>query len=211
MIGTVEQLAALAVLVFAVALTLSRSPEAAVTILAWAAVPQAVLAVVLAASGGLPLLYPDALAILAVKGLWAPRLLRRGVPLPEKSYGQRASLSPTVILIASGLVTLMCLRLAAAILPHEATPLGVALAAMAVGFGGVAVRSELWSQAAGMLAGEAGLMTMILVLARGLPPAGEALALAEVVFLAVLLSALTRLVQAIHGAPDSALLRGLRG
>ncbi len=60
MIGTVEQLAAAAVLVLAVALTLFRSPEAAVTILAWAAVPQAVLAVVLAAAVGRPQLYADA-------------------------------------------------------------------------------------------------------------------------------------------------------
>ncbi len=146
-----------------------------------------------------------------MKGIWAPRLLRRGVARPERSYGQRTSLSPTAILIAAGLVTLMCLRLAAAILPAEATALGLALAAMAVAFGGAAVRSELWSQAAAMLAGEAGLMTMLLVLTRGLPPAGEVLALAEVVLLAALLSGLTRPVQAILGAPDSALLRGLRG
>lgn len=211
MIGTVETLAALAVLVLAVALTLARSPEAAIDLLAWAAVPQSVLAAVLAGWGGLPLLYPDALAILIVKGWWAPRVLGRGVRQPEASYGQRSTLSATAILLAAALVTLICLRLAVAILPLRATALGLSLAAMCVGFGGVALRSELWSQGAGMLMGEAGIMTMILVLAAGLPPLGETLALAEVVLLALLLAALTRLVQALHGAPDSSFLRGLRG
>lgn len=211
MIGTVETLAGMAVLLLAVSLTLARAPEAAIDLLAWAAVPQAVLALVLAGWRGLPLLYADAMAILIVKGLWAPRILRRGVRQPERSYGQRSTLSATAILLAAGLVTLICLRVAAAILPLQAAALGLSLAAMCVGFGGVALRSELWSQGAGMLMGEAGIMTMILVVASGLPPLGETLALAEVVLLAVLLAALTRLVHTLHGAPDSTFLRGLRG
>jgi hydrogenase-4 membrane subunit HyfE len=207
----VEVLAATSVLVLAVGVLLARSPGAGVTLYALAAVPQAVLAMILAARG-VPWLWLDAAAILAVKGLWAPRLLRRAVPPDPRLYGQQAAFSPAMLLCAVAAVTLLCLRVSGRIAgAAEGQALGLALAALLVGLSAAAIRSELWAQAAGILCGEAGLMTGIFVLAGGLPPVGETWALAEVLVLAAVFAVVTRRVHAHHGAATSRLLRGLRG
>ncbi len=211
MVATVEMLGAVTVLVLAVALMLARSPEAAVLILAWASVPQAAIAAALAGWSGMPVLFADAAAILVVKGFWAPRVLGGGIRHQGEVYGYRAAFSSAVLLVGTGAVTLICLRVGTAILPVSGPALGFGLAAMFTGFWTAAIRSELWSQAAGMLMGEAGLMTAALVLSAGLPPVGEILALAEVVLLATILAGMTRLVKATFGSADSGLLRGLRG
>jgi hydrogenase-4 membrane subunit HyfE len=207
----VEGLAAAVLLILAAALLVARTPEAAAHIYAWAAVPQAAMAVALAGWAGIPELYLDAAAILLIKGLWAPRLLRRAVPNQGEVFGLQARRSATVLFVGAAAVTLLCLRLANLIYPLRDVPLGLALAALFVGFGSAALRSELWSQAAGILMGEAGLMASALVLTAGFPPLGEAFALAEVVVLAAILAAVSRLVHATHGATDARLLRGLRG
>ncbi len=209
--STVETFTAATVLVLAVALMLARTPEAAAALFAWAAVPQAVLAVALAGWAGMPVLFPDAAAMLLVKGLWAPRLLRRGLRHRGEVYGQRAAFSGSTLLLGAVAVMLLCLRLGMIILPATGVALGLSLAAMFVGLGTAAVRSELWSQAAGMLMGEAGLMTAALVVSAGLPVVGETFALAEVVLLAAVLAAVTSLVRASHGGADIRFLRGLRG
>ncbi len=211
MIAAVEGLCAAIVLMLAVALLVARTPEASAAIYAWAAVPQAAIAVALAGWAGMPELYLDAAAILFVKGIWAPRLLRGALPHRGEVYGLQARRSAATLLAGAAAVTLLCLRLSQAVLPARGVALGLGLAAMFVAFGAAAVRSELWSQAAGMLMGEAGLLTAVLVLAAGLPPVGEALALAELVLLAGVLATLTRLVRRTHGAADARVLRGLRG
>lgn len=207
----VETLGAAIVLLLAVALMLARTPEAAAAIFAWAAVPQAVIAVALAGWGGMPELFADAAAMLLVKGLWAPRLLRRAIRHNGEVYSQHAAFSPSALLLGAAALSLLCLRVSLMILPDTGVALGLGLSAMFVGLGTAAIRSELWAQAAGMLMGEAGLMTAALVLSSGLPPVGETFALAEVVLLATVLASVTRLVRATYGSADSQLLRGLRG
>ncbi len=207
----VETLGAVAVLVLAVTLMLARTPEAAATIYAWAVVPQAVIAVALGGWAGRPELFADAALMLVIKGLWAPGLLRRAVRHDGEVYGQHAAFSASALLLGAAALSLLCLWVGLAILPRAGVALGLGLAAMFVGWGTAAVRSELWAQAAGVLMGEAGLMTAALVLASGLPPLGETFALIEVVLLATLLGSGTRLVRATHGSHDSRLLRGLRG
>ena len=205
-------LCAAALLALAVALLLARTPEATAGLYAWAALPQAVLAVVVGtATGAWPVLYPDALAMLLIKGIWAPRLLRRAVRHDGEVYGQRAAWSAAALLAAAGALTLLGLRLGLDLDAPLGVPLGLSLAAMFVGFGTTAMRRELWSQSGGLLLAEGGLMGAVLVLASGLPALGEALALTEVVLLAAVLGAVTRSVVAVHGAADSRLLRRLRG
>jgi hydrogenase-4 membrane subunit HyfE len=210
-IPVVEGLASAAVLILAAGLLVARTPEAAAGIYAWAAVPQAAIAAALAGWGKMPELYLDAAAILLVKGLWVPRLLRQVVRHEGEVYGLHARRSASVLFVGAAAVTALCLRLSQLILPSAGVALGLALGAMFVGFGTAALRSELWSQAAGMLMGEAGLLTAALVLTAGLPPLGEAFSLAEAVLLASILAAVTRLVGRTHGAADARALRGLRG
>jgi hydrogenase-4 membrane subunit HyfE len=209
--AAVETLAAATVLILAVVLMVTRSPEASSGVYALASLPQAAVVVALALQAGRGGFLPDAAAILVVKGLWAPRLLRHAVRHGGEIYGQQAAFSPSVLFAGAAGVVLLGLRLGTAVSSEAGVPLGLGLAAMLVGFGTVAVRPELWSQAAGLLMGEAGLATTVLVLAAGLPPLGEALAFGEVLALAAVLRLVARMVTETHGAADARLLRGLRG
>lgn len=207
--ATLEPMASAAILAIAVLTLLSRSASAAWFYYACAAIPQAVLCVALGVTRDLPLLFADAAVILAVKGLWAPGILRRG--LRTTTFGTAAQWSPPVLLLGLSVITLLSLGLGRRMAPHHPAAAAMAVAAMVVAFGTAAVRPELWSQATGMLIGEAAITTLILVLAAGLPPIAELFALAEVVFLAVTLAAMGHLAMHAHRASDARDLRRLRG
>lgn len=206
---TLEAMAAATVLAIALLTLLTRSAPAAWLFYACAAVPQAVLCVALGVTRGLPLLFVDAAAILTVKGLLAPAILRRG--FRATTFGNASHWSPTVLLLALSVITLLSLGLGPLLAPHHPAAAAMAVDAMVVAFGSASVRPELWSQATGMLIGEAAITTLILVLAAGLPPIAEIFALAEVVFLAVTLSAMGHLAMHAHRTVDARDLRRLRG
>jgi hydrogenase-4 component E len=209
--AAVTTLAAAAVLILAALLTVSRSPEAAARVYALASLPQAAVVAGLAVWGGRPLWLLDAAAVLVVKGLWVPRILRGAVRHRGEVYGQHAAYSAPTLFVVAGGVALLCLRVGLVVSAAVGVPLGLSLAALVVGFGTVVVRPELWSQASGLLMGEAGLTTAVLVLAGDLPPWAEALAFAELLALGVVLRLVSRMVVEVHGAADARLLRGLRG
>lgn len=212
MTATVETLGAAAALLLAAALLVARTPEACTALYAWAAVPQAAVAAALAARGGAPELWLDAVAILLVKGLWVPGLLRRGQRGGGTVYSLQARGSSFTLFVGAGLVTLICLRLGQAVGEGAAgTALGLAVAGSFIGFSAAAVRTELWTQAAGILSAEGALTIGALVLVGGLGPIGELLVLLEVPALAAVLAVVARLAHATHGAADAGLLRRLRG
>lgn len=210
----VQTVGSAAVLLLAAMAVLSRTPRTSATVYAWAALPQVVVLLALAAGSGQPWpLLVDAAAVGVIKGLWAPRLLARAVPRSAEVYGHAVRRAPPVLMSGAAAVTLLGLELGARLASSRAghLPLGLALAAMFVGFGTAAVRSELWSQAVGILMGEAGLFMSLVIWVSGLPPLGEMAALAEVAVLAALLGALSQLVQATYGRQDARLLQRLRG
>jgi hydrogenase-4 component E len=207
------ELASAAVLLLLVVLAvMARTAPAGVTVYAWAALPQAAVAAALAASGGGALLWVDAALILAVKGLWVPSLLRRSLPVPDRhGYGLAASMSPPMLLGGAVVAALLGLRLGVLLGPAAGEALGLGLAAILLGFGIPAVRSELWAQTVGILLGEAALVLTALVLAGDLGPTAEILSFAEVILLAVVLGAVVRAVRDVHGVADVRRLGRLRG
>jgi hydrogenase-4 membrane subunit HyfE len=210
--SSVELACAAALLLLIVLAAVARTAPAGVAIYAWAAVPQAVVAAVLAATGGGPLLWVDAALILAIKAFWVPRILGRSLPVREgHDYGLATALSPPMLLGGAVVLALLGLRLGVLLGPAAGEALGLGLAAVILGFGLPAVRAELWAQSVGILLGEAALVLTALVLAGDLPPTAEVLALAEVILLAVVLGAVVRAVREVHGVADVRRLGRLRG
>lgn len=210
MATAVAPAAAAALLVLTVAISVARRASAAVGLYRWLAVPQVALLIAFAWAGGGALVWLDAALYLAVKFFWVPALLRRHLRGTDSEYGLRIAAAPALLYTGAAALALLCLRLGASIEPRQGVALGLCFAAMLLGFGMPIVRTELWCQAPGILAGEAGLATAVLLVA-GDVPAAEALMLAEVVSLALVLGLVARLVRRLHGAPDARLLEGLRG
>ena len=191
----------------------TRDPRQNVSLYRLASIPQAAIAVMLAILYGHIELYFLAAAILALKGVVAPRLLV--VPWPERQHSHYALTgqlgTPAALAVIVG-VLMFSYRVSVALAPP---PLQTAMAAtMASGLVGLlapAVRYELAAQAAGLLHGEAGITAGALLLVGHLPVAPDVISLAELLFLALLLGVLLARVVRVHGRADASLLTVLRG
>jgi hydrogenase-4 membrane subunit HyfE len=203
--------ASAAIFLLVVGIGVSRRPSLTVRLYAWIAVPQAALLVALALRSGAPLLWVDAAVTLWLKGGWVPRVLGRRLVRDEPDFGLAAAVSPAVLLLGAAAAAALGLRVGVLLAPGTGLALGILLAGMLLGFGTPCVRAELWSQTAGILAGEGALAASLLVLVGGLPSLAEGLALGEVLGLAAVLSGVVRWVHRLHGAPDARLLERLRG
>lgn len=202
--------AAALLLLLTVAIGVARRPGSAARLYAWVAIPQVAVLVAMALVTGGALLWTDAALVLIVKFFWVPSLLRRYRWGGVSDYGMGSGVAPAVLFLGAAALAVLCLRLGGLIEPRHGVAVGLCFAALLLGFGTPIVRSELWCQVSGVLAGEGALAASILLLV-GEVAVAEGLMLAEVVFLAVVFGQVADQVRRLHGSADARLLEELRG
>lgn len=195
------------------AILVSRDARATAKFYALAAIPEAMVAILLAIRYGHADLYFVAAAILVAKGWGAPHLLTRVWPERERlAYRLSGTVGTVGSLLTVLLVTAVAFRVGAYALPGpDAVGFAASLAAGMAGMAAPALRHELFSQAGGLLVAEAGISTAALLLVGSFPVAADVVAFADLLVLSAAFGLLLRDVARVHGRADAALLRRLRG
>ena len=203
-------LAGLALLLLTLAAVRVPSARQGFALYAWAAVPEAVAAVRAGVGPYRLELWVAGGLILLVKGLLVPRLAVAAVPAsPGRAMSRWA---PAWLLLAAAALISVSWRVMAVVTPGPAAgPAALPLAAGLLALGLPAVRYEAWAAAVGLLLAEGAACTLGFVLLPGWPAAADALALADLVALGVLLTVLLRRLAATWGTHDVRLLKELKG
>jgi hydrogenase-4 membrane subunit HyfE len=125
-------------------------------------------------------------ALLAVKGVVAPKLLTALWSTRRRpTYRLSSPFAPATTLLGAALMALVAYAMAVFVAPGDIqVALAACLTAGFLGLAGPTVRHDLWAQATALLLAEAGLSAAVMVYAGSLPWAADIAALVEAAVLA---------------------------